>query len=338
MHILPLLLALNESDQEHGLAIALCRELPADAPDWVELIPAGRDVIGVDGRRWVNDNPQRIVNAFNSQARKPFIDWDHVSERPNYDGEKPAAAWFAEMQAREGGAIWARVEWTPRGRAAVNNREHRYLSPALLVDREGRIHRIKSAGLTNTPNLVLTALNQAQNNNVERISMDPELLKALGLPADATAAAVNAAIIALNSALAAKDAELQTALNSKPSLEQYVPRADYDLALGRATTAETALNEQKQTALNAQVTADIDAALKARKIAPATVEFYRQLCSSEAGLEQFRNFVKVAPVIAPDSTLGAKRPDGDASVALNSEEAEVCRRMGISKEDFRSAV
>ena len=38
----------------------------SQAPQRVQLIPDGVDVVGRDGRTWINDNPQAIVRAFNS--------------------------------------------------------------------------------------------------------------------------------------------------------------------------------------------------------------------------------------------------------------------------------
>jgi hypothetical protein len=40
-----------------GLNLVLDRD--GQVPEWIELIPAGRNVQGVDDRAWINDQPQR---------------------------------------------------------------------------------------------------------------------------------------------------------------------------------------------------------------------------------------------------------------------------------------
>ena len=70
--------------------------------------------------------------------------------------------WIAALEARNG-ALWGKVEWTERGReAGTTSREYRYLSPVFLHSKDSpqRILQLLSAGLTNSPNLRMTALNR----------------------------------------------------------------------------------------------------------------------------------------------------------------------------------
>lgn len=335
-------LALNDN-QAHGEALlttSICRELPpaATAPDWVELLPSGIDVVGSDGRRFVNDDPSRIVSAFNTATRKPMIDWEHASEKQWSGMPAPAAAWMTAFEAREGGAIWAKVDWTPRGAEAVKGREYRYLSPAIMHDREGRIFAIASAGLTNNPNLRLTALNSKESESEYR--MDPELLKLLGLPTTATAAQATAAVKALNEAKAHADAELAKATNAaQPSLALFVPRPDYEAALNRANAAEAELEDGKKATLQKEVEAEIDAALKARKITPSQRGFYVGYCQREGGLKEFRELVAASPMHAADSGLEGRDPaKGAAGTALNEMQLEVCRRMGLDPAEYQKSL
>jgi len=56
------------------------------------------------------------------------------------------------------GALWGRVEWTPHGAAALIVREYRYISPVFQYSSDGEVTRLLRAGLTNNPNLYLTAI------------------------------------------------------------------------------------------------------------------------------------------------------------------------------------
>lgn len=131
-------------------------------PEWIELIPAGPVVTGIDGRSWLNDMPARIVTAFTARNRPLVIDWEHASEHRAPVGlDAPAAGWIDRLEARSG-AIWGHVStWTVRAAQQLQNREYRFLSPVFLFEKAAsRIVELTSVGLTNAPNLALTALNQ----------------------------------------------------------------------------------------------------------------------------------------------------------------------------------
>lgn len=315
--------------------IALCTDLAAagSAPPRVELIPAGPHVTGRDGRAWLWDGAAQasVLSAFAARAADLPIDWEHASQHRAPRGEEaPAAAWITGLSVEDGVLVGA-VRWTERGGAQVGSGEYRYLSPVFDFDPEtGRIVRLVSAGLTNLPNLHLQALNQEHS-----MTRSPALLAAitgaLGLAADAPDDAVATAI---NQIKADKD----TALNTEraPSLERYVPRADYDAVLARAANAEQSLREQQAAALRADADAEIQTAVTTGRIAPASVDHYRSLCADADGLERFRALVKTLPVIAPDSGLSGRKPDG-ADTALNAEERAICTATGISPDQFIAA-
>lgn len=313
--------------------MALNFEMPQDgiAPEWIELLPAGRVITGRDGRTWINDKPEELLAAFAAGSKDLPIDWEHSSELKARRGEEaPAAAWIKQLEVRADGSTWGRVEWTPRGTASVMNREYRYLSPVFKYEKiTGRVMRITSCGLTNQPNLFLDALNSAQPK--EEPTMLKRLLILLGLPESTSEEG------ALNHITQVKG-DLATALNSaaSPPLDKFVPAPDYELALNRATTAETSLKAIQDAQLETAINTEIDAALKAGKINPSTKEYHVAQCHQEGGLDRFKQFVAAAPVIAGDSNLDKKQP-GETDTALNAEEQKVCDMMGLSVEDYRKA-
>ena len=336
------------SDQTHNLAlnaadpagettaetIALCAELPGGdtPPEWIELLPAGELVTGVDGRAWVNDRPEAVVSAFN---RPIPIDWEHATEHKARKGEPaPAAGWIEALELR-GGAVWGRAAWTERGAASVNSREYRFISPAFIFERKsGRIARLVHAGLTNTPNLNLAALNKAENPNLEQIMFE-KLLAALGLNKDATE---EQALNAVEKLKGEKDTALNQAKAAEgqmPSLDKFVPRADYDVAMNRATAAEKALAETKAAELEKEIETAVNSAIEGGKIAPASKDFYLDTCRAAGGLDRFREFIKVAPDVAGDSGLEGKKPDENTGTAMNSEEQQIAAMFGNSADDIQ---
>jgi len=135
-------------------------ELSNNVPEWVELIPSG-NVVGRDGRAWNNNNPQRIIDSFESGGMDLPIDIEHSTEIQARKGEPaPAVGWIKKLMS-QGGTIWGKVEWNNIGKQLVGTRQYRYLSPVILYEKGSRvIASLSSAALTNTPNLKLMALNK----------------------------------------------------------------------------------------------------------------------------------------------------------------------------------
>lgn len=306
------------------LRSSICRELPAsaEAPEWVELLPAGPRIEGRDGRAWTLTDPSLVVARFRGRL---VFDWEHGTQLVGPKGARaPAAAWIEALEVREG-AIWGRVDWTPAGAQDVKSRAYRFQSPVFTHTAAGEIIQLVGAGLTNSPNLDLVALNRADDK--DSLMNYKAIAKALGLAETATEPEI---LTALNS--------LQTSAGT-PSLDKFVPRADYDVALNRASLAEKTLSEQATTALNQTIEQELTAACKAGKITPATMEYYRTSCRQEGGLERFRTFAKDAPVIGEPSKLDGQKPPttGPSKAgALTDEERAVCRQMGLSETEFAS--
>jgi phage I-like protein len=133
------------------------------APDWIQLLPDNQDIVGHDGRHWLNDAPDKVAN----QTRLPLVlDYEHASEHRAPQGlDAPAAGWIDELQQnKSSAAIWGHVTWTERAKALIEAREYRFLSPVIQYEKPtNRVVKITSVALTNQPNLTLTALNRWQS-------------------------------------------------------------------------------------------------------------------------------------------------------------------------------
>lgn len=305
------------------------------APEWVLLIPGGQ-VLGRDGRSWSNERPEAIIAGHAQLGRDLPIDIEHSSEHRAPKGEPaPAVGWIKELAVRDGGEIWGRVEWNADGQSLVGGKSYRYLSPVIVYEQgSGAIVGLLSAALTNQPNFKLPALNRQESEHEgaspEEERMLKALLAALGLPETGTEQDAVTKIGELKT-------DLATATNraENPSLEKFVPRADYDQALARATNAEQALAEEKKQKLDGEIETAVNQALTDGKITPATADYYKAQCRQEGGLEAFKKFCEAAPVIGDPSNLDGKDPANGAGTALNAAEKEVCERMGVSEDEYR---
>lgn len=314
------------------MAIA-CNEAAQDgaAPEWLQLLPTGPRIAGDDGREWILPDPKALVAAHQRRGRPLVVDWEHQSDRKPFE-RAPAAGWIEELQVRDDGTLWGRCRWTPQGAEDVRTGAYRYLSPVFLFHKNTRrIVELRGAGLVHEPNLPLAALNRAETS--ESMSMDlTKIYAALGLVDGANEDQILAAVNKLK-------ADVQTAVNKAetPDLEKYVPRADYDQVMQRATNAEQALQSEKDKAVTAEAEALIAQAQKEGKIAPASAEFYRATCKTADGLEQFKKFVASAPVIVPNTAGQGNPPSGGDGGGLTADELAVCSRMGLDPEDYRKS-
>lgn len=330
-----ILKALNQAagdDQRGSLALNFSIKDMATVPDWIMLLPAGPEVTGRDGRSWRLDQ-QTVLASFGAANLDLPIDIEHATELKAPEGQPaPAVGWVKELELREG-AVWGRVEWNNEGGFMIADKQYRYISPVFLYDKQTmQIMRLTSAALTNQPNLALPALNRegTKQPQLEESKMLKKILAALGL-----AETVDEAT-ALN-AVGKLKTDLATALNRAeiPSLDKFVPRGDYDAVMARATNAEQKLVDQQKADQEKAINTEIDAALAAGKITPASKDFYVASCRAEGGLAAFKKFIAAAPVVAKPSGLDGQDPDKDKGLALNADQSKIATMFGNTAEDLK---
>jgi len=299
----------------------------ADAPEWIQLTPRGPRLPGMDGRAWTMPDPAHVIAACRASRGGSIeipVDFEHATHVKGEKGERAdAIGWVRELEERDG-ALWGRVEWRDVGRDAVASRAYRFISPGFSFAPGTRaVSRIVSVGLTNVPNFSMPALNSEQET-----TMDPDVLKALGLAPDSGPAAAVAAITML------KTAE-QTALNraQSPDPVQFVPRADYELATNRLNTLEAEATARRET----EITGAVDGAVAAGKIAPASKEFHLAACRAEGGLERFREMITASPVIAAPTPPRADPTAPGGQPRLEADVLAMCRAWGMTPEEYAAA-
>lgn len=366
---------MNQSEEvHHVVALAVNVELAGGkVPEWVELIPAGPRVQGRDGRAWLFDQEgmASVLSSFQSAAIPKPIDWEHATEVRAAKGEDaPAAGWISKLEDR-GGALVGFVEWTPKAKEQLGNREYRFLSPVFHYEKESRrIREFVSAGLTNTPNLHLTALNR-QVPNLEDYQMDPKALcKLLGLQETATEQEITGAVTRLQSDLTtAKNRqlpdELLTLLNLPQSTlaasvvskveeqltlakaankvngldqSQLAPKADLELAMNRATAAEKKLAEIETKTRETEIETAVNKAMADGKIAPASKDFYLASCRKEGGLDDFSKFIETAPQLIKNPVLPASPDKTGTAGNLDDSQLAICKNLGLDPAEFAKSL
>ncbi len=183
--------------KEADLLLTICKELEG-APAEIQVIPYGEHE--TDKGSFVLDEAGMagIVADFESRQNDMAIDYEHQTLS---GGEAPAAGWIKKLVGKGSEGVWALVEWTPRAKEYLKNREYRYLSPVFLKRiSDGHVVRLLGAGLPNSPAIdgMVPLVNKSKGGDArisirgkhveteKEVKVMTKLLELLGLAADAT--------------------------------------------------------------------------------------------------------------------------------------------------------
>lgn len=349
----------------------LCAALPVEggkAPEWVQVIPAGA-FTAVDGRAWTLKDATAVIAASLAGAAGGIlaIDYDHAADLAAPKGlPAPAAGWMTALEARADG-IWARVDWTPAGGAAVAAKEYRFLSPAFHHAKDGAVTSILGAGLVNRP--ALHQLAQLASHQGDR--MDPTLqglLAALGLPETTDQATALAAVTALKAGATTPPAALcsavglqagasadTVALAAKAAVDGVKAIAAAaglaaDAGVAQVVTAVTALKagssiaDGQVVALTARLQAleadktmgKVDAAIAAGKFPPAQRDNLLALAAADPA--RLDAWIASQPVVLKPGTADPATGKPPVDGALTAEQKSVCTAMGLSEDAYKKAL
>lgn len=331
-------------NQRHIQIAACTTSLGRKASREIQLFPAGtfraRDgrPEGIDG--WVmNADTARRIIALATERQTPFVtDYEHQTlEAPTSGNPAPAAAWFHTLEWREGDGLYAvDVEWTERASAMIQGDEYRYLSPVFKFDKNtGAVTELLMAAVTNNPAIDgiadVAAARYLHTPHEETTPVDEELLKLLGLEADATPEQIRAAIEALISkaSQAEEDVTALRAQVGKPDPEKFVPRA----ALDQVRDQVAALTAQINTG---EVDQLVKGGLEDGRLLLAMEGWARELGEKDvAALRSYLDSAQPIAALSGQQTDGKKPPEGDNR--LTEEELAVCRAMNQTPEEFLKA-
>lgn len=313
-----------------GIEVSLARSADDQPPEWVQVFPEGRDVLARDGRKWTLSNPAGLVAAFAANQADLPLDIEHASELKAPKGEEaPAQGWIKAVAHRPGQGVFVQVDWTAEGAAAWRARRYRYVSPAFVHTAEGEILALSSVALVTRPALYVPALARSEGQSPQEqtsMSLLTRLVGVLGLAATTT------------------EDDLVAAITTQKSLaadirnpEKFVPAADLQTALARATTAENKLAEIETETKAATAAAKVDAAIAAGKLAPASREHWLSIASDSG--EAFDKAVAAMPAIL-DPSKTDKKPeaaegDGDG---LTADQLALCASLGLDRKAFAATL
>lgn len=323
------------------------------------LIPAGkftapRGALAGSGPWFLDEAAAKpIIERAAARSTDIVIDYEHQTLLSEENGKPaPASGWIdhASLEWREDG-LYGRVKWTAAAKAAIEADEYRYLSPVFpYAPKTGTVLDLFHVGLVNNPAIdsAIPALAAARMGSGtydpthEEDTVDrEELIKLLGLAADATDEQITAAINALIKAkadaeqavAAAKDdAEKAVAAAkagaAKPDMSQYIPLAVFQeqtqqLAALRASHGESELDKLIQEGLD-----------DGRIPGKATADWLKP-----QGLAACKAYLDGAQPIAAlrgTQTQDRKPPeDNGKGHDLSESELAICKASGIEPAEYR---
>lgn len=323
------------------------------------LIPAGtfnapRGALAGSGPWFLDAAAAKpIIERAAARSTDLVVDYEHQTLLAEENGKPaPASGWIdhASLEWREDG-LYGRIKWTAAAKAAIDADEYRYLSPVFPYDpKTGTVLDLIHVGLVNNPAIdtpipALAAARMgsgAYDPTHEEDTVDrEELIKLLGLAADATDEQITAAINALIKAKADAEQAVTAAKNdaekavaaakagaAKPNMDEYVPLAVFQeqtqqLAALRASHGESELDTLIKEGLG-----------DGRISGKATAEWLKG-----QGLAACKSFLATAVPIAALSasqTQGRKPPeDNTQGDDLSEAELAICKASGIDPAEYR---
>lgn len=316
-------------------------------PEEVKILPVGT-VNSEKGDFIVDQESYKQMKAeMQRRGIDIVIDYEHQTLK---DVQAPAGGWVKDLLYTPE-AIVAKVEWTPKAKEYLKNKEYRYLSPVVLTRKsDSKAVVLHSLALTNTPaiNGMFAIVNSVDFNTINTKTggkeMDLQRIKELlGLPAETPEEDVmNALIKALEKSKDAPD--------PKPEEEKEVVANSVILGLLElpadsktedVTTKIMALkagvsrqNQEIQETMERLRQRDADdavmMALKAGKITAAQKDWAKEYALKDR--KGFDSFVEKAPAVVPVGKLNTtEAPKAKGKVEVDE---FILKATGLSKEDL----
>ncbi|WP_057462606.1 phage protease [Pseudovibrio sp. POLY-S9] len=277
------------STEMNSTSIPLKQAMPlAEEAGWVHLIPSGR-IIGRDGRTFALDDPDSVIREAARTGMELPIDYEHQTDNAPKNGKPaPAAGWIKELSSRDDG-IWGRVEWTDKAQDMIANKEYRFLSPVLRHHKDtGRIIQLLRAGLTNRPNLHLTALCKEEDSNQNELG--EAITSTLGLPEDTDNQTIISKVKRLLEAAEANFANGSKSGSVSPN------------ATKSTDTTGQSLSEEQKVFLDQTANANVERCVNDGLLPPALKPWALALCKSDPkSFDEFKS--TLSPSVLTFSTI-----------------------------------
>lgn len=310
-------------------------------PEQIRILPTGM-VHSQKGDFLVDDESWEMIrNHYQGRGLDLVIDYEHQTLTGT---QAPAAGWIKSIEL-SGGAVVAKVEWTPKAEEYLKNKEYRYLSPVVMVRKtDRRVTGLHSVALTNTPAIdaMFAIVNSDRVLPVERgTEMDIKKLAALlGLAEDVGEDDVIEAVKKLLEEVKQAKEQPEVVANST-ILELLGLKEDAKtsevaatiMGLKNGTGSKEEMEALKESLHKRDAKDAVMAALKDGKITAAQQIWAENYALKD--LEGFKAFAAAAPKTVPVGMKVLKHEKQAEQKATEcSVDAVVLKNMGLTEEDI----
>lgn len=322
--------------------IICAAEIEADVTDEVKILPMGL-VKSQKGEFYVDDESIELMRQHFKERRIDIvIDYEHQTLN---DVQAPAGGWIKDFYAKDG-AIVAKVEWTPKAKEYIANKEYRYLSPVVMVrktDKKAVI--LHSVALTNTPAIdgMFTIKNSLEIGEVEMDELLKQLIELFGLSEGATEEEVLSKIKELKNKeteenkeqkeeVVANKAVLKVLELKEDASEEDVLGKIMELKNPAGGASAARLKELEERFMKKEAQEKVTLALKEGKLTKAQEAWALQYALTAP--KGFDEYLKNAAVVVPMGELSisnevAPKMDADTIASVN-------KMFGYSKEEVEN--
>ena len=336
------------ANEEYKQIMILTNEDLGECPDQVKILPVG--VVSSEKGNFIVDKEsfQFMKAEMKRRGIDIVVDYEHQTLK---DCQAPAGGWVKELIYTPD-AIVAKVEWTPRAKEYLRNKEYKYLSPVVLTrKKDGKAVALHSLALTNTPAIngmfaIVNSVDAEENGGNSKMDLQ-RIKELLGLSAGATDEEVMSALVEKLGKMEKGANVVNTEPEKDKKEEQEVVANSVILGLlglpdsaktedvaGKIMALKAGTDNQKQEiedALNRirnyETEEVVMAALKAGKITAAQKEWAKAYALKDR--TGFESFVEKAPVVVPIGKLHLK----DEPKKPTEVDKLVLKATGMSKED-----
>lgn len=274
-------------------------------------------ITGGEVRDWqMNDAiAADLIALFEANAKPILYDYEHNS----LYGDSRAAGWIDKLVYVQGQGVYAHVEWTPKAAEDIAKKVYRYSSPYFYFDpKTGAVKQLISVALTNNPALgdlgAVGLKRTAVFSTEEEADMaDEKQVAALTSERDGLKTEV-AALTADRDGLKTQVAGLTTERDTLKAKVDATEKEKADAALASEKTKHAEL---------------LQAALNDGRLVPA-----QKAWAEKQSLAALTEYLEATDPVA----ILKKQADGkDGGHGLTQEELDMCKRMGVTPEDFAKA-
>lgn len=258
-----------------------------------------------------------LIGVFEANAKPILYDYEHNS----LCGDSRAAGWIDKLVYVPGQGVYAHVEWTPKAAEDIAKKVYRYSSPYFYFDpKTGAVKQLISTALTNNP-----ALGDLGAVGLKRTAdFSTATAKEADMADEKQVAALTAERDGLKTDVAALTSECNGLKTQVAALA-----AERDTLKAKADAAE---QEKADAALASEKTKHaelLQAALTDGRLVPA-----QKAWAEKQPLAALTEYLEATNPLA----FLKKQTDGkDGGNGLTQEELDMCKRMGVSPEEFAKA-